>query len=44
VAVSSIRAQLSPVRISRAARSTVSGFMWLAAPRSSEAPQRLGQR
>ena len=36
--------KISPVRISRAARRTVSGFMWLAAPRSSAAPHFEGQR
>src|SRR5438132_9423679 len=34
----------SPVRISRVARSTVSGFMWLPDPRSSPAPHFEGQR
>ena len=34
----------SPVRMSRVARSTVSGFMWLPAPRWSAAPHFDGQR
>ena len=34
----------SPVRISRVARNTVSGFMWLPAPRWSAAPHFDGQR
>src|SRR5437867_5996463 len=34
----------SPVRTSLAALSTESGFMWLAAPRSSPAPHFEGQR
>ena len=34
----------SPVRISRAARSTVSGFMWLPEPRWSSRPHLDGQR
>ena len=36
--------KVSPVRISRAARRTVSGFMWLPAPRSSPGPHFEGQR
>jgi hypothetical protein len=34
----------SPVRMSRVPRRTVSGFMWLAEPRSSPIPHFEGQR